>query len=79
MRIVVEQRHIDKGTRRAPASCPVALALKEAGYNRVSVGRQTVGIGNDAYFASSRMQLWTRTFDDGKPVTPKAFNLLRRM
>ncbi len=41
MRIVVEQRHIDKGRRQQPDSCPVALALIDLGHERVFVGRAT--------------------------------------
>jgi hypothetical protein len=44
MRIKVKAKHIKEGKQCSTKTCPVALALRDAGYQHIEVGSETVEI-----------------------------------
>jgi hypothetical protein len=78
MKITVTQEHIDKGIREDCTACPIALALRERGFDKYSVGRYAIypNWGRRGAVGLSRAAVrFTREFDQGLPVQPFSFNL----
>jgi hypothetical protein len=78
LRVEVKQQHIDKGRRRRSESCPIALAVRDAGYRDVKVGlnlsfgkRGTPG--RKILRLPLQASVWIHNFDNGKPVKPFVF------
>lgn len=80
-RINVTQFHIDSGKRDKPKSCPIALAMKDAGFSSVQVVQDfiTYKEGRNIFFSvyHSRETLdFIKQFDTGEvPVKPFSFNI----
>ena len=72
--ISVTQRHITEGRIGDCTLCPVALALKDAGYPNAVVfhdGSTLKRGGNLAYHGHGiELELWLENFDDGEDVDP---------
>ena len=45
--IEITKKHITKGKRKNPDSCPIALALREVGFENVLVASSYVFVRND--------------------------------
>lgn len=78
--IKVTQKHIDKGEAGYVAQCPIALALREAGYKRagVSLGRWSYEDGHSPRIMHKNthsMSRFVRRFDRGLPVVPFTFRV----
>jgi len=79
MKIEVKQEHIDKGDRTSPCSCPVALALKEAGLPDPGVTETQIRL--DVMNSWRSVQIpdeaaaFVRAFDAGESVQPFTFDL----
>lgn len=74
--INVTQENIDKGKRFASCSCPVALALKNAGYQKVSVTGPVVCIGTGyRWKVTPEIYTFIIGFDGGMKVKPFTFEL----
>jgi hypothetical protein len=75
MKIKVTQDHIDRGVRRKPEFCPVALACKDAGFHHASVGLGSIelmkGDGPEIYVDTpDEINDFICAFDSSKPVAP---------
>lgn len=80
MKIIVKEQHIKDGRIQCPFRCPIALALKENGFE------EPVVLGN--YFKvrggfseivtvklSKTVERFIYRFDTGKPVKPFSFSI----
>ena len=75
--VKVTQKHIDNGERYAVDSCPIALALKDAGYNTDGVGWFSYIVFSQANYAEYKLPAsvlrFRQAFDSGNPVRPFNF------
>jgi hypothetical protein len=79
LKITVTQEHIENGEACSSDSCPLALALKEAGFKNAFVGGGYIFFDSrdpDRYIAM-RWDIYdfVRDFDTKKPVRPFTFEL----
>ncbi|QGJ91970.1 hypothetical protein SEA_KEELAN_5 [Gordonia phage Keelan] len=77
MKVVVTQEHIEKGDKGSPVSCPVALALNDAGmegYYRVESRHLRTAIGKFPLPTEAR-QFIAKYDTHGGPVEPFEFEL----
>lgn len=75
--ITVTQKHIDTGVRIDPIKCPVAKAIRAAGFKNVSVGG-TVCFGKNYSKSAAlpkRVCNFITRFDREKAVKPFTFRL----
>lgn len=80
--INVKQEHIDKGVRKSPCDCPIALAIKEQ--CRVNYCK-ILGVDNEFYLSSSDKYLTfqlsrqgqelAQAFDDGQLIKPRDISI----
>lgn len=74
MRIRVTQRHIRQGRQGSSFWCPIAIALREAGYTCASVNdREWLYWDGRRFIVQPTPYFWAifiRAYDDGKPVRP---------
>ena len=80
MKIEVTQTHIDKGVKREPDRCPIALALGDAGFKFVLVQRirtylQRNGISYFSQVHDKKTENFVKNFDYGTRVEPFSFEL----
>lgn len=68
--VKVTQEHIDKGERKSPQSCPIALASDAS-----AVTRKWMCVNYSFYELSRAAERFVRRFDAGQPVTPATFRL----
>jgi hypothetical protein len=70
MIVKVTKKHIQKGVRQDSACCPIALALQDAGFTKVSVGNYIVTAvhpsetNRSAFTLSKYCEKFMNTFDD---------------
>lgn len=69
----IRQIHIDTGVQGEPDSCPVALAIKEAGYER-SVGDEII-IDGLKFKLPQAVSDFVADFDGGENPVPFSFDL----
>jgi hypothetical protein len=79
LKITVTQKHIENGEACSSDSCPLALALKDAGFKNAFVGGGYIFFDSrdpDRYIAM-RWDIYdfVRDFDTKKPVCPITFEL----
>jgi hypothetical protein len=80
MIIFVTADHIKRGRIASARNCPVALAMKDAGFSFASVGlSQCGGLTKDDVFLQFDVPpvvlAFIETFEERKPVEPFAFEL----
>lgn len=79
MIIKVTKEHIQKGKRGLTTSCPVAYALKEVGFTKVTVGWNYLNYDNlytRVYTKTPRRVVaFINKFDQGKEVKSFKFEL----
>lgn len=72
MKVKVMRKHIQKGKKESPSSCPIALALRE----KFKLPKDVVVVDNDYVNLNSvryrlrRGSRFINRFDSGKPVQP---------
>ena len=75
----VTRKHIKEGKRGDALSCPIALALQDAGVSDPLVGSDQFDGYRSKRFVSGcltrRAQTFIERFDDKKPVKPATFRL----
>jgi hypothetical protein len=76
MIVRVMRKHIKAGKRRSPSFCPVALALRDAGFTKVSVDC-TIEVKQLQYVqvTPKTVLAFIRNFDTGRLVKPFSFRL----
>lgn len=77
--MVVTKKNIRKGNRQGATSCPIALALNDAGFNAVMVRHKFVwcygnGIFNEVNLPEEAQEFILK-FDRGEKVQPFEFEL----
>lgn len=77
--IQVTQKHINKGKKQAYDRCPVALAVKDAGYSYAEVDQVTIEFGYELWNYSSMVpprsvKRFVRKFDEKGRKHVKPFN-----
>ena len=75
--IKVTQQHIDKGQKKT-TTCPVALALKDEGYDKAHVGSTSICLYDPDkidYFCEWNLHQWIIAFDLDESVKPFEFYL----
>ena len=76
MKITIKKEHIRKGERRTPDSCPIALAIKEAGLGKVVyVNWRAAFVDGKEFPLPLEARLFVAGFDTGETVFPFSFNL----
>jgi hypothetical protein len=77
--IKVSSEHIKKGTPVGGRLCPIALALKDAGFTDVDVDDESIQATKDGLFiytgTPKRAATFVRKFDNEKKVAPFNFYL----
>jgi hypothetical protein len=81
----VTKKNIKKGRRRDHARCPVALAIRDKGYTRVSVGFSLMSFYNSKtkewfyYKPTIKSDNFIRKFDIYKEVKPTSLTFNKRI
>ena len=75
MKLTVTEKHIRDGIRGKPKSCPIALALCEAGYEDCFVGPSVVSFADSDSKLPKVARLFVFDFDHEIDVQPIAFEL----
>ena len=74
MKVNVTRKHIDEASLFGVRRCPVALALKELGWNNVLVGTHEIFLEGLMYEMSKPLFDFVEAFDTyGKAVSPFSF------
>lgn len=78
MKIKVTQEHIDKGAIGDCSLCPIALALKENGFNDFLVDSSAIFNKEHTLYMHLPFELimWIKNFDKGKQVEPFEFDFI---
>lgn len=74
MKVKVTAKHIAKGLSGSTQYCPVALALKEKGFENAFVF-ETYAVVKGAYHYFRRGTKFIKDFDEGKKVKPCTIEL----
>ena len=81
--VPVTQDHIDRGERKSPNQCPIALAFKDCGFYGVAVNEGVLD-----FRLSNGEVAWTlwrteghdcafvRDFDEGRKVSPFTYHII---
>ena len=76
MKISVTQQHIDSGVRGSCTSDPIALALKDLGYERPWIGVHYIRLDKVDVHMPSEVYEFLKRFDNGlPPLDPFEFSL----
>ena len=63
MRVAISDRHFAQGVQGSPSECPLALALKDLGYEDVSVSRVGSDIDGETWSHDQRTEATLRRYD----------------
>lgn len=75
MKIQITKKHIKQGKKGRVTLCPIALACKECGFERVRIDAETFEIDGCSGNLPPDAIGFVDDFDDGKPVKPFTFKL----
>ena len=75
MKIQITQNHIKRGKKGRVTLCPIALALKERGFEKVRVRAEAVEIDGAKFSLSPNEMRFIKRFDNGEPVEPFVFRV----
>ena len=75
MKIQVTRKHIKAGKMGRMTLCPIALALKERGFENVKITTETVEVDGAELTLSPSEAKFVDDFDSGKPVKPFVLHL----
>jgi len=73
--IEVKQEHLNKGKKHKCNECPVALALKDAGFSGVNVTYFSATLNGTYVPLSKTVESYIKAFDADKPVSPFTFQV----
>lgn len=78
LHVRVTRKHIENGCVLSQSFCPIALAVREKGYKRVTVNGSEIktgrtGHGGKTYKLPPIAEKFVRLFDYGSPVKPITF------
>lgn len=79
-KVKVTAEHIKKGLKEDPCNCPIALALKDAGYKEVLVRGSEIEFDSTNGYAiciaaGTRIDLFIDDFDSGTKVKPMTISM----
>lgn len=75
MKIKVTQDHIDHGLRGSCMQCPVALALRDAGFLAPFAGVENIHVQRKFVTTPDTVQEFMKLFDNGLPCEPFTFEI----
>ena len=71
MRVAISDRHFTQGVQGSPSECPLALALKDLGYEDVSVSRVGSDIDGETWVHDQRTEATLQHYDDTGILSPR--------
>jgi len=75
MLIVVTEKHITEGTRRSPSTCPVALALRDAGFGLVRVDSTYIMVDGRVVLTPHSVSWFVEWYDNNCDCPAFTFDL----
>ena len=72
MRVAISDRHFARGVQGSPYQCPLALALKDLGYEDVSVSRVGSDIDGETWVHDQRTEAALQHYDDTGILSPRS-------
>jgi hypothetical protein len=75
--VIVTADHINAGTQRVGAACPIALSLIDMGYTGVHVARDYLLLKESGHTIKlpDHVAVFTRDYDEGVRVDPFSFEI----
>jgi hypothetical protein len=78
IKVSVTAKHIEKGKRRNPGYCPIALAIKGLGFKKVYVGRNYLILDKWPYKVPAKTNEFIRKFDENNDVKTFSFVAIKK-
>lgn len=72
MRVAISDRHFAQGVQGSPSECPLALALKDLGYEDVSISRVCSCIDGETWAHNQRTEAALRRYDSTGILSPRS-------
>ena len=72
MRVAISDSHFAQGVQGSPSECPLALALKDLGYEDVSVSRVGSDIDGETWVHDQRTEAALQCYDDAGILSPRS-------
>lgn len=72
MRVAISDRHFAQGVQGSPSECPLALALKDLGYEDVSVSRIGSDIDGETWVHNQRTEATLECYDGTGILWPRS-------
>ena len=72
--ISISTEHISRGRKAAPQDCPLALALRDAGFSNPMVYIWRLWVNGFLTFVPPRVAMWLVSYDCGEEVKPFSFS-----
>ena len=72
MRVAISDRHFAQGVQGSPSECPLALALKDLGYEDVSVSRVGSDIDGETWVHDQRTEAALQSYDGTGILSPRS-------
>ena len=76
MRVAISDRHFAQGVQGSPSECPLALALKDLGYEDVSVSQVISDIDGETWSHDQRTEAALRCYDNTGILSSRSAVLL---
>ena len=76
MRVAISDRHFAQGVQDSPSECPLALALKDLGYEDVSVSRVGSDIDGETWVHNQRTEATLEHYDSTGILSPRSVVLV---
>ncbi len=71
MCVAISDRHFAQGVQGSPYQCPLALVLKDLGYENVSVSRVCSDIDGETWVHDQRTEAALQCYDDTGILSPR--------
>ena len=72
MRVAISDRHFAQGVQGSPSECPLALALKDLGYEDVSISRVCSLVDGETWAHNQRTEAALRRYDSTGILSPRS-------
>lgn len=76
MRVAISDRHFAQAVQGSPSECPLALALKNLGYEDVSVSRVGSDIDGETWVHNQRTEATLERYDSTGILWPRSAVLI---
>jgi len=78
VQVNVTEKHIKNGIRFNARNCPLALAIRDCGFNQVGIGAFTFYIDGESGNLPEDMIKFRQNYDNKNEVFPTTFKLILR-